>query len=152
MTIHWQAASRTISGLVLVLPSFAMALPGCGGDPHPVDRETFERIVAELEGRSFRQFHPSVDGSPRRGVILDFHDGLSIWAQYFQSGHAVDEWEITADDYRIEWSGDAREIVLFPGGIASMQQFPDCCSDCVPRSGVSISVRDVFFDEDEYFE
>ena len=35
MTIHWQAASRTISGLVLVLLSFAMALPGCGGDPHP---------------------------------------------------------------------------------------------------------------------
>ena len=113
-------------------------------------------------------------------MILDFHDGLSVWAQYSQSGHAVEEWEITADDYRIEWTGAASEIVLFPVGIASMQQFPDRCSDCVPSSGVSISVRDVFdrdeiafrindpdnvlpapfpvlnswtrFDEDEYFE
>ena len=71
MPIHWQAVTRTISGLVLALLSFAVALPGCGGDLHPVDRETFERIVAELEGRSFRQFSPSIDGSPRRGVILD---------------------------------------------------------------------------------
>ena len=30
---------------------------------------------------------------------------------------------------------------------ASMQQFPDRCSDCILTSGVSVSVRD-FFDRD----
>lgn len=140
-------------GLALILLSALTALAGCGDGPHsddlyPVDRETFERVTAELEGRSFRQFHPSVDASPRRGVIIDFHDGFSMWAQYARDGRAVYEWEITADDYRIESSGDASELVLVPADVTSAQQFPDGCSDCIPTSDVSISVRHVF-DSDE---
>ena len=151
MLVHWQAPFRTTIGRVLSLLAALMALTGCGGDPYPVDAVTFERMAAELDGRSFRQFHPSVDESPRSGVILDFHNGLRIWAQYSESGHAVNEWEITADGYRIEWTGDASEIVLFPEGVASMRQFPDSCSDCIPTSGVSISIRHIFDSDDIAF-
>ena len=120
------------------------ALAGCEADPHPVDRETAERVMAVLDGRSFRQFDPSVDGNPRKGVILEFHDGLSIWAQHAESGHAIDEWEIAASGYRVEWTGDASEITLHPTGIRSTQQFPVQCSDCVPAPGVSVSIKNVF--------
>ena len=57
--------------------------------------------VTELEGCSFRQFVPSPDASPRMGVILDFSDGFSIWAQYSENGHALNEWETAADEYLV---------------------------------------------------
>ena len=147
---------RTLEGWVLILLTALTVLAGCGGDRHsddlyPVDRETFERVTAELEGRSFRQFHPSVDANPGRGVILDFHDGFSMWAQYARDGRAVHEWEITADGYRVEWSGNASELVLVPADPTSMQQFPDRCSDCIPTSDVSISVRHLFDSDDIVF-
>lgn len=153
MLIQSQARLRAIDGLLLVLFSVVMVLAGCGDDPssddsYPVDPETFQRVAAELEGRSFRQFHPSLDASPRKGVILDFHDGFSMWAQHARDEHAVHEWEITADDYHLEWTGDVSEIVLFPAAVMSVQQFPDHCSDCIPTSGVSIAIRNVF-DSDE---
>ena len=153
MLIQSQARFRAIDGLALILFSAGMVLAGCGDDPpsddpYPVDRETFERVATELERRSFRQFHPSVDASPRRGVVIDFHDGFRMWAQYAQDGHAVYEWELTAADYHIEWTGDVAEIVLFPAGAMSVQQFPENCSGCIPTSDVSISVRNVF-DSDE---
>lgn len=185
MPMQSETRFRTLQGLVLILLSALAALAGCGDERHsddlyPVDRQTFERVTAELEGRSFRRFHPSVDASPRRGVILDFHDGFSMWAQYARDGRAVYEWEITAGGYHVEWSGDVSEVVLVPAGVTSMQQFPGKCSDCIPTPGVSLSVRRVFdgddmtfrindpddvlplpfpvftswtrFDEDEYFE
>ena len=117
MLIQSQARFRAIDGLALILFSAGMVLASCSDDPpsddpYPVDRETFERVATELERRSFRQFHPSVDASPRRGVVIDFHDGFRMWAQYAQDGHAVYEWELTAADYHIEWTGDVAEIVL----------------------------------------
>lgn len=111
--------------------------------PQALDQQTLEDMAAELEGRSFRQFHPSVDASPRRGVILDFHDGFRMWAQYAENEHAVYEWEITARSYRIESTPDGSGIALIPEGVTSMQQFPDNCSHCIPVAGVSISARDV---------
>ena len=147
MPIQRQAGFRLLDSLALIVFSAVMALTGCSSDSHPVDRETLERMAAELEGRSFRQFAPSVDASPRRGVILDFHDGFSMWAQYAEDGHAVYEWEIIADGYRVESTADRSGIVLFPTGVTSMQQFPHSCSDCIPTSGVSVSVRDVLDDE-----
>jgi hypothetical protein len=57
-----------------------------------VEWETYQAVVAELEGRSFRQFHPLLDESPRRGVLLDFRSVLSIWAQHSEDGHALNEW------------------------------------------------------------
>ena len=49
----------------------------------PVSGEEEARIKDELHDRSFRQFEPSRDGSPRKGVILDFfrarqHTGPSM--------------------------------------------------------------------------
>ena len=120
---------------MIVAAGVAAALAGCDTDPYPVDRETSERMASELEGRSFRQFDPSKDGSPRMAVILDFHDGLSIWGQYSRDGHAVNEWEIRAGDYRIGWTGDDSEIVLVPLAVTSEQQFPRRCTDCVPDVG-----------------
>ena len=130
MLIRSEARFRAIDGLILTLFWSVIVLAGCGDDlpsddPYPVDRETFERVAAELEGRSFRQFHPSVDASPRRGVIIDFFDGFSMWAQYAEAKQAKYEWEITAAEYRIEWAGDVSEIVLLPAGAMSVQQFPD---------------------------
>lgn len=149
MQIQTPARLRAFDGLVLILFSAVMALAGCGDDPpsedtYSVDRETFERVAVELEGRSFRQFYPSLDANPLKGVILDFHDGFGMWVQYARDGHAIHEWEIAADTYHIEWTGDVSEIVLFPAGVTSVRQFPDRCSDCIPTSGVSISVRNVF--------
>ena len=180
MLIQRQAGFRILDSLALIVFSVVMALTGCGSDSHPVNREALERMAVELEGRSFRQFAPSVDASPRRGVVLDFHDGFRMWAQYAENERAVYEWEIIADGYRVESTADRSGIVLFPAGVTSMQQFPDSCSDCIPTVGVSISVRDVLdddkiafriddpnnalplpfpvfsswtrFDEDEYFE
>ena len=71
-----------------------------------------------------------------------------MWAQFGDDGHGSYEWEFTADDYHVEWTGDASEIVLFPAAVMSLQRFPDPCSDCIPTSGVSVSVRNVF-DSDE---
>ena len=153
MPIRSQRRLRAAYGRVLILFLALIALAGCGDDPfsanpYPVDRETFERVAAELEERSFRQFHPSLDASPRRGVVLDFFDGFGMWAQYAEGGYAVHEWEITADDYHIEWTGDVSEIVLIPVDPKSVQTLPDRCSDCIAASDVSISVRNVF-DSDE---
>lgn len=156
-----------LAGLALVVLAAAMALAGCGDDsrpadgkpleplepaepveppepPEPVDRQVLEDAAAELEGRSFRQFEPSVDAARRKGVILDFHDGISVWAQYAEDGYAIDEWEISADSYRVESTADGSGIVLIPEDVTSERQFPDRCSDCIPAAGVSVSVRDVF--------
>ena len=155
---------RILGRLALAVLLAALTLAGCGDDsrptngdppqpvdgnlPEPVDQEALDRMAAALEGRSFRQFQPSLDASPRRGVILDFHDGLRLWAQYAEDGHAVHEWEITADGYRVESTADGSGIVLIPEGVTTEQRFPDPCLDCVPTAGVSISVRDVL-DADE---
>ena len=147
----WQFILGPITSVVIIAAGVAAALAGCDTDPYPVDRETSERMASELEGRSFRQFDPSKDGSPRMAVILDFHDGLSIWGQYSRDGHAVNEWEIRAGDYRIEWTGDDSENVLVPLAVTSEQQFPRRCTDCVPTSGVSISVKNVFDGDDIEF-
>ena len=140
-----------LDGLALVVIAAAMALAGCGDDSRPadgeplepVDRQVLELAAAELEGRSFRQFEPSVDATRRKGVILDFHDGIRVWAQYAEDGYAIEEWEIRADSYRVESTADGPGIVLILEGVTSERQFPDRCSDCIPAAGVSVSVRDV---------
>ena len=152
-----------LSGLALVVIAAAMALAGCGDDSRPadgepleplepaepveplepVDRQDLKLAAAELEGRSFRQFEPSVDAARRKGVILEFREGFSIWAQYAEDGYAIDEWEIRADSYRVESTADGSGIVLILEGVTSEREFPDPCSDCIPAAGVSVSVRDV---------
>ena len=133
-------------GLLLVVPLTLVALSSCGSETpaEPVTGEEEARIKAELEDRSFRQFEPSRDASPRKGVILDFFGPISIWAQYAEGDWAVNEWEIYSDDYRIERRGGSSEITIYLDQPRSMQTIPDRCDDCIPTSGVSISVRDVF--------
>ena len=132
--------------------SAALLLASCADDPvqpvPPLTGEEEEQVKAALQDRSFRQFDPSVDASRRKGVVLDFFDGITLWAQYAEDGHAVDEWQISAADYRLEKAGEAKfqeaEFVIHFEGPESRQEFPDQCEDCIPAEGFTISVRNVF--------
>ena len=158
-TLMRSAGFRVVGALALITFVTVMGLAGCGddspptgsGDSHPTvgaPPETVGQlppagVVAELEGRSFRQFHPTRDGTPRSGVILDFTDGFNLWAQVAEDGYAVHEWEITAADLRVESTAEPSEFVLFPEGLTSERQFPEPCQDCISTAEVSISVRDI---------
>ena len=101
-------------------------------------------IKAVLNDRSFRQFDPDVDASPRKGVILDFFNGVSLWAQYAEGNYAINEWEIRSDDYRIERASDGSEIKIYFIEPSSMRILPTRCENCIETAGISISIRDVF--------
>ena len=104
-------------------------------------------IKAVLNDRSFRQFDPDVDASPRKGVILDFFNGISLWAQYAEGRYAINEWEIRADDYRIERAGDGSEIKIYFIDPSSTRTLPNRCKNCIETAGISISIRDIFDSE-----
>ena len=93
----------------VVLLSAVLLVSACGGSGElvPVGEAEEKELKAELDDRSFRQFEPSVDASPRKGVVLSFFDGVSLWAQYAEGDRAVDEWEVSADDYRVKRAGDS---------------------------------------------
>ena len=138
-----RAVMRKIYGLLLAL-ALTIALAGCanvGVEGPPLDHE---EVVAALKGRSFRQFVPFIDASPRKAVILDFHEGIQLWAQYSKDSRAVNEWEIVADDYRVEGERGGSEVDIYFNGPGSSQQFPTKCEDCIPTSGLSISIRNIF--------
>ena len=99
----------------MLFPLALLVLSSCDGSAagQPVTAIEAERIKTELESRSFRQFEPSIDASPRKAVVLDFADRITLWAQYAEGDHAVREWEITANDYRIEQLGDTSEITIY---------------------------------------
>ena len=99
-----------------------IALAGCEEDAAPVPEVDQQRIVEELQDRSFRQFEPHVDGDPRKGVILDFFDGVTLWAQYAEGGYAVNEWQIHAASYSVEGSGS--EYTIRFNEPESSQEFP----------------------------
>ena len=119
------------------------------GEPGEVDEDDdgdlAGRVLDELQDRSFRQFEPHRDGDPRKAVILDFFGpGIAVWGQFAEGGHAVDEWEITAGEYRIEWNADNSEATIHLENARYTQTFPEPCTDCVDVSGLSISIRNVF--------
>ena len=71
-------------------------------------------VKEELGDRSFRRFQPSKDGNPRKVVILDFSNGIGLWAQYSEDGYAINKWEIQADSYSIDgqsWKHDFHNIL-----------------------------------------
>lgn len=131
--------------LLALLCTLATAT-SCGenGPFEPVNPDEEERVRTTMNGRSFRQFEPAKDASPRKGVILDFTGGFSLWAQYARDGHAVDEWEVVAKDYRIERAGNGSEFRISFVAPNSAQSFPGKCENCIQTSGVSISIRDLF--------
>ena len=129
---------------------FALLIWGsCGSGPfQPVSETEEEEIKVALENRSFRQFDPDdIDASPRKAVILDFFDGVRLWAQYSEGDHAINEWEIFAGDYRVEKVGNGSEIKIYFDEPSSTRTLPTQCENCIETSGISISVRDVFDSE-----
>ena len=142
-------------GAVVVLtaggarPVFGLLLIACAAcaevvPSDPLTALEVAAVKAELADRSFRQFEPHADGDPRKGVILDFFGPLSLWAQYAEGGHARNEWEIVADDYRVERAGSGQMVTLYPVAPRTRQQFPTECVACIDVTSVSVSVRNVF--------
>lgn len=138
---------------VLFLSLLANAVAGCdfgsaGQAPDWLEEsspaEIEERILGELQGRSFRRFEPSVDASPRKGVILEFFDGAAVWGQYAVGDRAVNEWEIVAEDYRIEWNDNVSEVTITFNEPKLLEELPNKCDDCIHVSSFSLSIRDLF--------
>ena len=128
--------------LTPILASFMLllALSCSGSPPEPLSIAEEVRLKEELHDRSFRQFDPSKDADIRKAVIMEFFDGITLWAQYAETGYAEKEWEISAKDYRILKSGasDYELVFVDPG---TRQQIPVECEDCIEVSGVTVSVR-----------
>ena len=147
------------AGLVSALLAFMLFMfTSCGDVPFELISEVEENfeliseveaaeIKAVLNDRSFRQFDPDVDASPRKGVILDFFNGISLWAQYAEGNYAINEWEIRANDYRIERAGDGSEIKLYFIEPSSTRTLTNRCENCIETAGISISIRNVFDSE-----
>ena len=137
---------KAYGGLVSVLLAFTLSIfLSCDNIPFEVISKVEEdEIKAVLEDRSFRQFDPDVDASPRKGVILDFFNGVSLWAQYAEGNYAINEWEIRADDYRVERASDGSEIRIYFIEPSSMRILPTRCENCIETAGISISIRDIF--------
>ena len=129
---------------ILVLGLIITSSCGSDGPFQPVSEVGEEQIKEELKGRSFRQFDPDKDASPSRAVILDFFDGIRLWAQYAEGERAIGEWEIFAADYRVEKAGGDSEFKIHFNLPRSERILPARCEDCIETSGISISVRDVF--------
>ena len=132
-----------------ILVFICIILISCANPLEPVDIEEEERVKSELQDRSFRQFAPSKDALKRKGVILDFSDNerqkISLWSQYAEGDTALNEWEITAKEYRVQKSGS--EYRLFFESPNSHQILPNQCDDCIDAEGVSLSIRNLYNDE-----
>ena len=129
-------------GLVLTL----LIWSSCGEGPfHPVSETEEEKIKMALKDRSFRQFDPDdIDASPRKAVVLDFFDGIELWAQYAEGDHAINEWKVFAADYRVEKAENGSEIKIYFNEPISERILPTQCKNCIETLRISISIRDVF--------
>jgi hypothetical protein len=96
--------------ILFILMFTCLFVSSCDNPLEPVSSEEAEQVKAELDNRSFRQFDPSKDANKRKGVILDFFNGIELWAQYAEGTTALNEWSITAKDYRIEKGGSEYRI------------------------------------------
>ena len=136
-----------LAPIILTFTLLIVSSCGSSGPFEPVGETEEERVKMGLKNRSFRQFEPSKDASPRKGVILDFFGGLSLWAQYAKDGHAVNEWEIVAKDYRVEKASGGSEFKIYFDQPNSTHEFPTKCDNCIQTSEVSISIRNLFDSE-----
>ncbi len=149
-------SGQIYAGLAYVFLAFTpFILTSCGDIPVELITEEKEgvellsaveqtEIKAVLNDRSFRQFDPHTDASPRKGVILDFFNGISLWAQYAEGNYAINEWEVHANDYHVEGATDDSEIKIHFIQPSSRRILPDRCEDCIETAGISISIRNVF--------
>ena len=143
---HKSLDRRMYARLASILLAFTLLIfLSCDNIPFEMISELeTDQIKAVLDDRSFRQFDPDVDASPRKGVILDFFNGVSLWAQYAEGNDAINEWEIRADDYRVERASDGSEIRIYFVEPRSTRILPTRCDNCIETAGISISIRDVF--------
>lgn len=132
--------------LPFILTFTCLILSSCANSPvQPISSEEEQEIKAELEDRSFRQFDPSKDADKRKAVILDFFNGVSLWAQYAEGSYAINEWEILSEDYRIEKAGS--EYRIYFEAPRSAQILPTACENCIETTGISISIQNPFDSE-----
>ena len=141
--------------IAILLLSALLFASSCGSDGpfQPAGEAEEERIKDALDNRSFRLLLPSKDASPRKAVVLDFFDGIRVWAQYSENRHAVSEWEIAAQDYRVLKIGNSSRIgrgghnpeyMIYLDNPTFTQQFPTACEDCIDVSDFSVSIRSPF--------
>ena len=80
----------------------------------------------------------------RKAVIIDFFNGISLWAQYAE-GHVprLSEWEISADDYR-SLKKPVRNTESILRAPRSAQILPTQCENCIEATGISISIQNPF--------
>ena len=140
VTVMAPCAAVSVFGLLLIAGAACAELVSSD----PLTASEVAAVKAELADRSFRQFDPRLDGDPRKGVNLDFFGHLSLYAQYGEGGYALNEWEIVADDYRVERAGSEQMVTLYPVAPRTWQQYPTECRGCIDVTGVSVSVRNVF--------
>lgn len=81
--------------------------------------------------------------------MLDFSNGMSLWAQYAVGNEAVHEWEIYSEDVSVEISGGVATLTMVAP--RSRREFPSQCENCIPTGSVSVSVRDVLRPEEIRF-
>ena len=128
--------------LLFIFMFTCLILSSCADNPlQPVSSEEEQRIKAELDDRSFRQFDPSKDADKRKGVIINFFDGVGLWAQYAEGMYALNEWEILSDDYRIEKAGS--EYRIYFEAPRSVRTLPTQCDNCIETTGISISIQNL---------
>ena len=130
---------------IFIFASTCLILFSCANPLQPVTSDEEQLVKTEFKDRSFRQFDPSKDANKRKGVILDFFSGVSLWAQYSEGNTALSEWEIFSDDYRVEKS-DSEYRIYFESP-RSAQILPTQCDNCIKTSGISISIRNLFDSE-----
>ena len=62
-----------------------LILSSCADNPlQPVSSEEEQRIKAELDDRSFRQFDPSKDADKRKGVIKRIYEPTALVLSYIK--------------------------------------------------------------------
>lgn len=142
IALHANTTEEKIYLVPFILICTCLIFFSCPNPLQPVDSVQEQEIKAELEGRSFRQFDPSKDANKRKGVIIDFSNGVELWAQYAEGQTALSEWLISTDDYRIEKAGSEYRIYFLTP--RSEQILPKQCENCIETAGVSISIRDLF--------
>ena len=140
----------TLTALASVLVLMVACTGTEEGEPASADEEA--QVKAALQDRSFRQFDPSVGASPRKGIVLDFFDGLIVWAQYAEDETAINEWEVASSDFEVEKHGDLSEVTLHFLNPRALQKLPTECDDCLEPTGFSVSVRNVLDDEGIQFK
>lgn len=146
---HFKTSRKICFGSSM-LACICLILFSCANPLLPVDSDEEELVKTELKGRSFRQFDPSKDANIRKGVIVDFFDGVRLWAQYAEGNTALNEWEIFSDDYHIEKNGSEYRIHF--QAPRSTQILPTRCDNCIETLEVSISIQNLFDSEKIQFK